>query len=61
MKEEKLGVKNDLSLRDTLKNAVKTKHPKNVAELAQLVKANVSVNEDDLLTASSIEARTFLI
>jgi hypothetical protein len=46
MKREKLDFKNYVSLRDALKETVKTRHPKTVAELAQLMKAGAAVDED---------------
>lgn len=46
MKGEKQGEKNEVSLRDTLKNIVRTRHPKTVAELAHYINAGVAIDED---------------
>jgi len=47
-------VRNDIALRNMLKRAIKTKHPKTVAELALLItllKPSPDVNDDDFVSA----------
>lgn len=45
MKREDVGFKNGVPLRDGLRDTVKTRHPKTVGELAQMVKAGTAVEE----------------
>jgi len=40
-----------LSMREVVRNTIKTKHPKTVAELAQLVSAGATVYEDEFMAA----------
>lgn len=49
MDEDKLDSQRSASLKDMVKNTIKTKHPKNVAELAQLVSTDATVDEDDFI------------
>ncbi len=49
MNEDKLDSQRSASLKDVVKNIIKTRHPKNVAQLAQLVSADATVDEDDFI------------
>jgi hypothetical protein len=49
MREDNLHSQPKLSMREVVRNTIKTKHPKTVAELAQLVSADGTVYEDEFV------------